>query len=171
MAKLTIISSCCGTRLRRDGCNGPLILAKEDGDEPCCCGCSDPNIQYPCKVTVIHVDENRCEDDVFDIYVVGVNERFIRELDLVSNPPGCCNFSCPQTTIEFDINLQRDDFTEDCETTIEARFKRANCCNTLTRLTLVASNGAIITGAYFGQEGYSQTWEADVLCGATAPPP
>lgn len=37
MAKLTIISSCCGTRLRRDGCNGPLILAKESDDEPCCC--------------------------------------------------------------------------------------------------------------------------------------
>lgn len=39
MTKLTVISACCGTRLRRDGCHGPLVLAKSD-DTPCCCnGC------------------------------------------------------------------------------------------------------------------------------------
>lgn len=38
MAKLTVISTCCGTRLRRDGCGGPLILAGGSNDEPCCCG-------------------------------------------------------------------------------------------------------------------------------------
>jgi len=36
VAKLTVINACCGTRLRIDGCNGPLVLAKED-DSPCCC--------------------------------------------------------------------------------------------------------------------------------------
>ena len=158
-------------RLRVNGCGGPLVISESTSDK-CCCGCSDPNIQYPCTVTVIHVDENRCEDDVFDVYVVGVGERFIRELDLVSSPPGCCdNYSCPQTRIEFDIQLQRSDFNENCETTIQARYKRANCCSTYTRLTLVASNGAMISGQYFGPGGYSETWEADVLCGATAPPP
>jgi hypothetical protein len=48
MAKLTIISSCCGTRLRRYGCSGPLVLAEEDGDEPCCCsGCFQVAIKIP----------------------------------------------------------------------------------------------------------------------------
>lgn len=37
MAKLTVITACCGTRLRRDGCHGPLVMANED-DTPCCCG-------------------------------------------------------------------------------------------------------------------------------------
>lgn len=161
--------------------NGKLLLARDnasalqlsDSSDPCCCsGCNDRTIKYPCSVTVIHVDENRCEDDVFAVYVIGAEgERFIRELDLVSSPPRCCNSSCPQTRIEFDITLQRTDFNKDCETTIQARFVRPNCCNTFTSLTLVAANGAIITGTSFGQEGYSQTWEAEILCGTTASAP
>jgi hypothetical protein len=37
MAKLTIINSCCGPRLRTEGCNGPLVLANEEDDKGCCC--------------------------------------------------------------------------------------------------------------------------------------
>lgn len=179
MAKLTLIDG----KLRIDWAgsdSGSLVLSDSE-EEPCCCECCNDNtIAYPCSVTVIHVDENRCEDDVFDIYVIGCNdkERFIRELDLVSSPPGCCEgyyastaASCPQTRIEFDIDLEKEDFNDNCETTIQARFKRANCCNTLTRLTLVASNGAMITGSYFSAGGYTESWEADVLCGTTATPP
>lgn len=36
MALLTVINACCGLRLRRDGCTGPLVLAGPD-DTSCCC--------------------------------------------------------------------------------------------------------------------------------------
>jgi len=153
--------------------SGTALQLSDSVADPCCCsGCNDQTIKYPCTITVIHVDENRCEDDVFAVYVVGADgERFIRELDLVSSPRGCCNSSCPQTRIEFPITLRRQDFYDDCTTTIEARFVRANCCSTATRLTIVAATGDVIVGTIFGPGGYSQTFTAETFCGRTASAP
>lgn len=36
MTKLTVLNTCCGLALRRDGCDGYLVLS--DPDDPCCCG-------------------------------------------------------------------------------------------------------------------------------------
>lgn len=187
--------------------NGNNIIKVNNGVglyPSCCCGeppseppPSEPppppslcveKYNFPCKITVIHIDENRCEDDVFDILILGKNnrERFIRELDLVSKPRGCCDGfirpglnpapggACPQTTIEFTIDLQEDDFQEffgSCVTSIIARFKKANCCSTFTRIIIIGSNGNIIFGNYFGPAGYLQQINAGRICTEKAPPP
>jgi hypothetical protein len=76
MAKLTIISSCCGTRLRRDGCNGPLVLAKED-DSPCCCekkcdcDCNSPSCLFYDGATMCYPREFAGTDVHWDVNVVG----------------------------------------------------------------------------------------------------
>jgi hypothetical protein len=49
MAKLTLLNTCCGLALRRDGCDGSLVLAKESNDDPCCC-C--PDIPQTCCVRI-----------------------------------------------------------------------------------------------------------------------
>jgi len=46
MEKLTVLNTCCGLALRRDGCDGYLVLAKSD-DKGCCCDCT-------CEKRILH---------------------------------------------------------------------------------------------------------------------
>lgn len=63
MTKLTVITACCGTRLRRDGCHGPLVLANED-DTPCCCG-----FEYTIEIC----NSNSVTDDDWRVELNGKN--------------------------------------------------------------------------------------------------
>lgn len=140
-----------------------------------CCTelCKSDSIYFPCPITLVHIDENRCEDDVFNIYIENPTtkaRRFISELDLKSTPPGCCNSTCPQTRIDITASVYREDLDSQCRFTIVAVFVRPNCCLTLTRLRIIGPDGQELIGSYFGQGGYSQTFQATSVCD-TAPAP
>jgi hypothetical protein len=173
--KLTVV----GGKLRTDGCTGPLVLspkprkAGQTEGKPCCCECDLDDALFPCNVTIVHIDENRCEDDIFDLYVYNPesdNERFIQQLDLVSTPPGCCNSGCPQTRIDVSVSLEKEDFSSKCEVGIRLRLAGRNCCNTYTRFRIIGSNGNEVTGGFFGQGGYQQTFKAVDICGEAPAP-
>lgn len=169
--------------LRTDGCTGPLVLspkkrkAGQTEEKPCCCECDLEDALFPCNVTLVHIDENRCEDDVFNLYVFNPdtnNQRFIRELDLQSSPKGCCGSSggnqCPQTRIDVDLSLKKEDFSTKCEVGIKLTYVRANCCSTWTRFRIIGSNGKEIQGGYFSTGGYSSTFKAIDICGEAPAP-
>ena len=140
-------------------------------DEDCCECLTCEDVDFPCEITLVHIDENRCEDDIFDIYIknpgTGVR-RFIEQIDLVSSPPGCCQGisspSCPQTRVDVPVTLTSADLDEQCRFTVEAELAGTNCCNTYTRLRIFGSNGVILFGQYFNQSGYSQTFDARQVC-------
>lgn len=138
-----------------------------DSDEDCCECLTCEDVEFPCEITLIHIDENRCEDDIFNIYIKNPgtgNRRFIQQIDLVSSPPGCCGFSCPQTRIDVPVTLGSEDLDRYCRFTIQAELAGTNCCNTLTRLRILGPNGVELVGQYFGQAGYSQTFDARQVC-------
>ena len=168
MSTLTLINGL----IRHSG--AALVLSPKPGtSDPCCCGCSTEGVNFPCSITFVHVDENRCEDDIFGLFRVnpetGVETR-ISTLNLASSPPGCCSYSCPQTRIEIPLTLASDDFSRACQIRFDLRLEGYNCCNTQTRFSLVASNGTVIYGTTFGQSGYSSTWTATDLCGTASAP-
>lgn len=131
-----------------------------------CCPCKYDKL-LPCRITLVHVDENRCEDDAFALYIKNPTtgaERFVRELDLASTPPGCCNANCPQTRIEVPINLSADDVGFGCRFAVVLKFVRANCCGTLSRLTVFGETGAFVVGESFGSSGYEETFTVSTVC-------
>jgi hypothetical protein len=138
-------------------------------DEDCCECLSCQDVEFPCQIILTHIDENRCEDDIFDIYIKnpGTGERrFIAQIDLVSTPPGCCqplSPSCPETRIDIPVALTAADLDEACRFTVEAELAGTNCCSTWTRLRITGS-GVILLGQYFDQSGYSQTFDAKLVC-------
>jgi len=121
------------------------------------------------------IDENRCEDDIFDIFVRNPGtgaQRFIQQIDLKSSPPGCCHPTCPQTRIDVPITLTVQDLDEDCRFEVRAVLAGLNCCNTYTRIRILGSNGTELFGTYFSQSGYSQIFDARQVCGTVeADPP
>jgi hypothetical protein len=168
MSTLTIING----KIRHSG--AALVLSPKPGtSDPCCCGCGIEGVSFPCTITFVHVDENRCEDDIFGLFRVNPDtgeEHRISTLNLVSSPPGCCNSGCPQTRIEIPETLNADSFSSECQIRFDLRLEGTNCCNTYTRFSLIASNGTVLYGTYFGQGGYSNTWEAEDLCGTASAP-
>jgi hypothetical protein len=136
-------------------------------DEDCCKCLQCDDVDFPCQITLVHIDENRCEDDIFNIYIKNPGtglRRFIQQINLASTPPGCCNPTCPQTRIDVPVTLTSADLDEQCRFTVEAVLAGYNCCWTLTRLRIFGSNGAILTGEIFSQSGYSQTFDARQVC-------
>lgn len=137
-------------------------------DEDDCCKCKTcEDVEFPCEITLIHIDENRCEDDIFNIYIKNPGtgaRRFIEQIDLVSDPPGCCNWTCPQTRIDVPISLTAEDLDSDCRFTVEAELAGTNCCGTWTRIRIEGPSGQTLFGSYFAQEGYSQTFDARQIC-------
>ena len=59
--------------IRPSGKRGVMSSGKAGvhaSDEDCCqCNTCD-DVQFPCEITLVHIDENRCEDDIFDIFMV-----------------------------------------------------------------------------------------------------
>lgn len=121
--------------------------------------------RQPCTLTLVHIDENRCEDDIFGIYILQPNggERFIAQIDLKSTPPGCCNSSCPQTRIDVPLTITGNDVDENCQFTIQLRLEGTNCCNTYTRFAVLGAGGEIYS-SYFNQGGLTQTFNANLVC-------
>jgi hypothetical protein len=162
--------------------DGSLVLKGTSLGTTSSCCCADPpcvrDELFPCDLLLIHIDENRCEDDVFDLYIENPTtgkRRFIREIDLVSSPPGCCGFQsdgtqCPQTTIIVPVTIQKSDLDEQCRFAIRAVFKRANCCSTITRIRIEGPSGGGF-GSYFGPGGYYQVFPADSFCDPPCDPP
>ena len=132
----------------------------------CCC---DPT---PCgEITLRYVDENRCEDDVFDIYVYNPDtqaRRLIGELDMKSTPPGCCGqiagVPCPQTTVELKFTPTAEDIGADCTFGIQAQFKRSNCCGTLAKFTLIGPTGTHVDSVSFSTSGVKQAFSITDIC-------
>jgi hypothetical protein len=146
-----------------------------------CCPkrCDWTTIEFPCPITMIHIDENRCEDDVFNLFIENPatgERRFIRELNLESTPKGCCGTSldgkqiCPQTRVDVTASIRTEDLDEQCRFTVVATFVRPNCCGTFTRLRIVGPSGVELMGSYFSSYGYRQTFSAIAAC-EPAPPP
>lgn len=132
----------------------------------CCCDAAACG-----EITLRYVDENRCEDDVFDIYVYNPDteaRRYLGELDMKSTPPGCCGTSngapCPQTTVDLKFTPTPEDIGADCTFGVEAEFKRANCCGTFAKFTLIGPGGAQVDSSSFGMAGLKQTFSIAAIC-------
>lgn len=143
-----------------------LLTPSENGNCGGCVACLDA----PCNLTLVHVDENRCEDDIFGIYIVRSDgsERFIQQIDLVSSPAGCCGTDesgndCPQTRIEVPITIEEADLDACCKFTIALRLEGSNCCSTYTRFSINGPGGEVY-GQYFGTEGITQSFDVRDLC-------
>ncbi|MFZ4696250.1 MAG: hypothetical protein ACOYMV_14115 [Verrucomicrobiia bacterium] len=135
------------------------------------CGSGCNCLAASCQITLVHVDENQCEDDIFGIYIVkgDGSERFIRQIDLVSTPAGCCGWDwetggdCPSTTIEVPITLQESDFDSCCKFTVVLRLEGYNCCNTWTRFKVNGPGGEVFS-SYFTQDGIRASFDARDVC-------
>ena len=151
---------------------GGKIKSVAAGGDPCgCCGCAGEN----CKLILRYVDENRCEDAVFDVYAYNPDDGpaarvFIAELDMVSSPPGCCqtadlSVTCPETRVEIPITIDKAYVSEDCRFGLSLVFKRANCCLTYARFSLVSEDGTReLYGNYFTGRGISQVFNLRYTC-------
>jgi len=153
-----------GTVIMKDG--------KVGTNQGCCCDlCS----RGECTVTLEFLDENECEDDVFDLYVVnpGTNaERFVQEVDLVASPAGSCqDAGATYADITIPLDLTLEDYSADCRVRIELRYKSANCCFTWTRFRLRRPDNTLLYGDYFDIGGISAEYTWDQLCGPPPPPP
>lgn len=137
---------------------GSRVALANTPAEACAC-CCDPTICG--TLTLRYVDENRCEDDVFDVYVYNpttLAERYVAELDMQSSPPGCCGTDddgnlCPQTTIDIPLLLLPEDVDDNCEFGIELRFKRANAHGTLARFFVFSDVGNQVSSRTFTPAG------------------
>ena len=134
------------------------------------CGGCQACLEIPCSLTLVHVDENRCEDDIFGIYIVRSNgsERFVQQINLVSSPAGCCGpdengNECPETRIEVPITIEEADIDACCKFTISLRIEGWNCCSTYTRFSINGPGGEVY-GQYFGEEGVTQSFDIRDLC-------
>lgn len=132
----------------------------------CCETCENPG----CQLVLKYVDENECEDDVFDIYIYNPENpaarEYLGELDLTSNPPGCCNPGCGQTTVEIGpFAVDPRHISSKCTFGIEAEFKRANCCGTWARFSVrIQGSSNEIFGEYFSEVGIKQEFSANEVC-------
>jgi hypothetical protein len=139
-------------------------LAAVASQDPCDCCCKLP----ACSFTLKFVDENGCEDDAFDIFIYNPDaglekKRNVGEIDMVQDPPGCCG-GCPQTTKTVSVSLEDGDLSGDCEFGIQLVFKKANCCGTYARFSIVGESGAEVYGDYFNNNGLQQTFTIAGLC-------
>ena len=121
--------------------------------------------RLPANITLEFLDENRCEDDIFDIFIQNPQTqvtRLIQKVDLVSTPPGCCgidsltNLPCPQTKITIPVTITAQDVDSNCRFIIKAVLAGTNCCATYTRIKMIGPTGKEIFGSYFVQSGYEQ---------------
>jgi hypothetical protein len=141
--------------------------------EQCCCDDRCPLGE--CEITIEFLDENRCEDDVFDLYLKNPTtevERFIQEVDLASTPAGGCGDpSAEYANIIIPVTVTETDFDETCNVIIGLRFVSANCCNTYARFRIRRPNGCLLFGQYFGQAGLETTYTWYDLCNDDPCPP
>ena len=132
----------------------------------CCCDDSCPLGE--CEITIEFLDENRCEDDVFDLYLKNPTtnvERFIQTVDLASTPPGKCgDASAEYANIIIPVTVTATDFDSECRVVIGVRYVSANCCFTWTRFRIRRPNGCLLYGQYFTQDGLETTYTWLDLC-------
>jgi hypothetical protein len=137
----------------------------------CCGGCP----LGECEITIEFLDENRCEDDVFDLYLKNPtteDERFIQEVDLASTPAGECGEpSAEYANIIIPVTVTETDFDEECKVIIGLRFVSSNCCGTYARFRIRRPNGCLLYGEYFGTAGLETTYTWNQLCNDDPCPP
>lgn len=137
----------------------------------CCGGCP----LGECEITIEFLDENRCEDDVFDLYLKNPtteDERFIQEVDLASTPAGECGEpSAEYANIIIPVTVTETDFDEECRVIIGIRFVSSNCCGTWARFRIRRPNGCLVYGEYFGSNGGETTYTWLQLCNDDPCPP
>jgi len=141
---------------------------------PNCACCTCPLGE--CEITIEFLDENKCEDDVFDLYLKNPTtevERFIETVDLASTPAGKCGDAAPveYADIQIPITVTPEDFDGDCKVIIGLRYVSANCCNTWARFRIRRPNGCLLYGSYFGQDGLETTYTWEELCNDDPCPP
>lgn len=137
-----------------------------------CCKCP----LGECQITIEFLDENRCEDDVFDLYLKNPTteaERFIETVDLASDPPGKCGEEAEYADIQIPVTVTPEDFDENCKVIIGVRYVSPNCCNTYARFRIRRPNGCVLYGNYFGQSGLETIYSWSDLCNddPCGPPP
>jgi hypothetical protein len=139
------------------------------------CSCCGACPLGECEITIEFLDENRCEDDVFDLYLKNPTtevERFIQTVDLASTPAGGCGDpSAAYANIIIPVTVTETDFDESCNVVIGLRFVSANCCNTYARFRIRRPNGCLLFGEYFGQGGLETTYTWLDLCNDDPCPP
>lgn len=142
---------------------------------PCepCCGAPCP--LGSCTVTFEFLDENQCEDDVFDFYLENPttsSQRFIQTVDLKSTPAGKCGDpTATYANITIPVTITETDFDENCEVYVVLEYKSANCCKTYTRFRIIRPDSSILLGTYFGTSGLRQKYTWANLCEPAPPPP
>lgn len=131
-----------------------------------------------CTVRFEFLDENECEDDVFDFYLENPttgNKRFIQTVDLVASPAGSCkglgSTGGTYANILIPVVISETDFDENCEVFVVLEFKSANCCNTYTRFRIIKPDNTILLGTYFSQSGLKEKYTWKQLCEPSPPPP
>lgn len=131
-----------------------------------------------CSFNVTLFDFNRCEDDVFDVYLIRNDgtDRFLFTADLVSTPPGCCAPTCPQTTVgPMSVTLTSADIQGcaaspcagavcDLYVGISVRFVSANCCNTNAQLIVTRLSPTTDYITSFGASGVDVFLPISDLC-------
>lgn len=131
-------------------------------------------ITEPCSMTLTYVDENACEDDAFDLYLLwrddsgSQQQRYITLLDLISNPPGCCGTDangnpCPQTTVNVPLTVQPSEVGSCCEIELKLSLNHSNCCSTYANFTLNGPGGEV-DSEYFGPDGLDQNFDIRDIC-------
>jgi hypothetical protein len=139
---------------------------------PSCACCTCPLGE--CEITIEFLDENGCEDDVFDLYLKNPTtevERFIETVDLKSTPAGKCGVKAEYANIHIPVTVTPEDFDSDCEVIIGLRYVSPNCCNTFARFRIRRPNGCLLYGQYFGQDGLETTYTWLELCNDDPCPP
>ena len=139
---------------------------------PGCACCTCPLGE--CQITIEFLDENGCEDDVFDLYLKNPTtevERFIETVDLASTPAGHCGDKAEYANIQIPVTVTPTDFDGDCKVIIGLRYVSPNCCNTFARFRIRRPNGCLLYGQYFGQGGLETTYTWEELCNEEPCPP
>lgn len=142
-------------------------------EQACCCDNSCPLGE--CQITIEFLDENGCEDDVFDLYLknpTSLVERFIQTVDLKSSPSGGCgDLSKTYANISIPVTVTANDFDANCEVIIGLRFVSPNCCGTWARFRIRRPNGCLVFGQYFSGGGLETTYTWLELCNDDPCPP
>lgn len=139
---------------------------------PSCACCTCPLGE--CQITIEFLDENGCEDDVFDLYLKNPTtsvERFIQTVDLASTPAGHCGDKAEYANIHIPVTVTPTDFDGDCKVIIGLRYVSPNCCNTFARFRIRRPNGCLLYGQYFGRGGLETTYTWEELCNEEPCPP
>ena len=131
-------------------------------------------ITEPCSMTLTYVDENRCEDDAFDVMLLWTDDsgtqqsRDIGIIDGLSSPPGCCGSDmdgnpCPQTTVNIPLTVQPTEVGACCEIELLLTLDHTNCCGTWASFTITGPGG-VVSSEYFDQGGLDQTFDIRQIC-------